>query len=473
MKLQTFTVLLGATVLFLGCDDDDDGGMMPCAVEGGMLTGGPFAFTLDGLPDAIDTLTLEGASGASRVYLVTDADGTILGIQPTLDELRRGVDFDQNDAGTCNIYNMSFQTGVVGADVGLNLADVTGCFELSNAIEVARTPCPAVGGTLDSTSFAFVIDGTADFLSGIELSGAEGDEIDYVLTGADTTLISVIDDLDSLTAVDFDAFDAGDYLVWALARNSDLVGADAGAPVGDVAGCFALSNALAIGVTCPAAGGKLTGGPFLFRIDGTADFLGDDELGLTDAVGETTVFVVTDEEANILAIPEDYAALQEVNFDDAGTGQCLIWSLSFTGALEGAEVGQNAGDIVGCFGLSNSILVQRVCTASGGRLSGGPLAITADTIPDFINTDLVVLSGVEGQATTFVVTSADSTIVALPPDLAALDSTNLDDGAAGTSLIWHLSANGEITGAEIGNTPADIRGCWDLSNPIEVTRTAP
>ncbi len=37
-------------------------------------------------------------------------------------------------------------------------------------------------------------------------------------------------------------------------------------------------------------------------------------------------------------------------------------------------------------------------------------------------------------------------------------------------MIWHLSFDGTITGAEVGMNANNIQGCWSLSNPITVVR---
>ncbi|MFK7810583.1 MAG: T9SS type A sorting domain-containing protein, partial [Saprospiraceae bacterium] len=72
--------------------------------------------------------------------------------------------------------------------------------------------------------------------------------------------------------------------------------------------------------------------------------------------GTNSQWVVTDDQGNILGLPPSPEA---VNFDDAPAGTCLIWHLSFEDGLEGAMMGANAGDLVGCFNLSNPIEVIR------------------------------------------------------------------------------------------------------------------
>ena len=78
--------------------------------------------------------------------------------------------------------------------------------------------------------------------------------------------------------------------------------------------------------------------------------------------GENIEFqwVITDTDLNILGLPEG----PPFNFDDAGEGNCLIWHLAFdpenSNVLEVAESEEpNAGNLEGCFDLSNSITVVR------------------------------------------------------------------------------------------------------------------
>ncbi|MGB6150475.1 MAG: T9SS type A sorting domain-containing protein, partial [Pricia sp.] len=58
-------------------------------------------------------------------------------------------------------------------------------------------------------------------------------------------------------------------------------------------------------------------------------------------------------------LPPSLEAVGGVDFDGAGAGTCLIWHLRFEDGLQGAEMGLNANDLVGCYDLSNPIEVVR------------------------------------------------------------------------------------------------------------------
>ena len=124
------------------------GGGNDCLVQGGQLSGGPFAFAVDSVPDFVSGISLAGASGTNSTYVITDADGNILGLPPTLEAVE-GVNFDEAGAGVCLIWHLSFEEGLQNAEVGNNASQLEGCFELSNPIEVTRlggnTPTPSEG----------------------------------------------------------------------------------------------------------------------------------------------------------------------------------------------------------------------------------------------------------------------------------------------------------------------------------------
>jgi len=129
--------------------------------------------------------------------------------------------------------------------------------------------------------------------------------------------------------------------------------------------------------------GFLEGGPFTFCVDGEVDNVS----GITtdpNAVGTNRTFIVTDDQGVILGLPPTNAALQGVNFDDAGPGICLIWYLRYEDGIQGLEPGENANDLEGNFDLSNSISVDRQ-GPNGGMIMGGPFNFTVDGMPDMVS----------------------------------------------------------------------------------------
>jgi len=109
--------------------------------------------------------------------------------------------------------------------------------------------------------------------------------------------------------------------------------------------------------------GTLSGGPFTFTVDGTPDMVSGISLsGLSG--GDAQTYVITNPENKILGVPGDLAALEGVNFDDAGEGQCFIWHMTYSTGLTGLEKDNNISDLVGEYDLSNSIQVTRMANPS-------------------------------------------------------------------------------------------------------------
>ncbi|MFS4447694.1 hypothetical protein ACKWCA_13495, partial [Maribacter sp. 2307UL18-2] len=83
---------------------DDNVRVYRAQPEAGELLGGPFSFDVDGTPDMVSGLSLEGERmGSNSTFVITDDQGKILGLPPTLEAVE-GVDFDGAGAGTCLIW---------------------------------------------------------------------------------------------------------------------------------------------------------------------------------------------------------------------------------------------------------------------------------------------------------------------------------------------------------------------------------
>ena len=158
--------------------------------------------------------------------------------------------------------------------------------------------------------------------------------------------------------VNFDGAGAGVCLIWYLRYEDGLVGAAVDMNANDLQGAFDLSNSIQVNRRVPNAG-SISGGPFIFTVDGTADFVSGITLDDTDAVGDNSTWVITDDTGKILGLPPTLADVEGVNFDGAGAGVCLIWYLRYQDGLAGAAVDMNANDLQGAFDLSNSIMVTR------------------------------------------------------------------------------------------------------------------
>ncbi len=330
-----------------------------------------------------------------------------------------------------------------------------------------------IAGVIDGGPFTFCIDGIADNVSGITLdsSDAVGTNSTWVITDDTGLILGLPPTLEAVEGVNFDEAGAGVCLIWYLRFEDGLQGAEMGMNANDLVGSFSLSNSLTVTRNMLPTAGVISGGPYEFAVDGTADFVTDLAIDATNATGSNRTWVITDEDLNILGLPPTLEAVEGVNFDEAGPGVCLIWYLRFEEGLQGAEVGMNAGELEGCFALSNSITVTRTCSAKAGVISGGPYMFTAnDGTADFA-TDLAIdTSGAAGKNSTWIVTDANGNILGLPPTLADARMVNFDTAGTGTCLIWYLRYEDGIQGLEMGMNANDFKGCFALSNALEVVR---
>ena len=410
--------------------------------------------------------TLEGNTGSNSQWVVTDIEGNILGLPPS----PYVVDFDGAGEGTCLVWHLSFDGALEGAAMGNNASDIVGCYSLSNPIKVVRNSVVADGGTLTGGPFEYCVgDGVSDKIpeGAITLEGNTGSNSQWVVTDIEGNILGLPP---SPYVVDFDGAGEGTCLVWHLSFNGELEGATMGNNASDIVGDYDLSNSIEV-VRNQPMGGTLTGGPFEYTVgDGVSDKIPEGAITLEGNTGSNSQWVVTDIEGNILGLPPSPYV---VDFDGAGEGTCLVWHLSFDGVLEGAAMGNNASDIVGCYSLSNPIKVIRrnrvepICDVNGGYLKAGGLYLfcEGDGIDDFATgIELKANTGLNSQ---WIVTDVEGNILGLPP---TPDVVNFDGAGPGVCLIWHLSFD-TMYGVEKGNNIfISLSGCYDLSNPIPVFR---
>ena len=455
-------------------------GINPCDVDGGMISTdqGLSELTIcadDGISDAIQVLTV-GASG-DRIFLITDASGTILATTESA-----VFDFEGQGAGICLIWNLSFTDPVFGIVVGQNAADLQGCHELSNPITVTReidcapAVCEAVGGVIAidaSDAIVCVDDGINDNIQ-VSLTNNVGNST-WVATDENGVILA----LQSGSTFNFEGRGAGRCLIWHLSSIGTIQGAEVGNNASDITGCFSLSNSITIirevncGVQpCDVEGGSITTTSGLTELTLCVDDNISDMVSavVTGNSGSST-WIVTDMSGNILLVMNE----PSFDFEGTGAGECRIWHLSLRDPIIGLGVGRNVSGIDGCLSLSNPITVTReigcgeqICEVDGGAivLQDGSIATTV-CVDDGINDQLVaIVSGSQGSSSLWVITDADGIILETSTDA----NFNFEGSSAGVCLIWNLSFDGVLTGTAVGDNANNIEGCHDLSNPITITR---
>ena len=214
-------------------------------------------------------------------------------------------------------------------------------------------------GILQGGPFTFCVDGELDFVNGISTdANSVGTNSTFVITDESGNILGLPPTLEALGGVDFDEAGPGICLIWYLRYENGIQGLEPGENASNLSGSFDLSNSITVDRRGPN-GGTIAGGPFNFTVDGMPDMVSGISLDGTQ-MGTNRSWVITDDQGNILGLPPTLNDVENVNFDDAGVGVCLIWYLRYEDGLEGATVGANANFLEGCFSLSNPIIVNRL-----------------------------------------------------------------------------------------------------------------
>lgn len=421
----------------------------------------------DGLAETYDFRT--STLAMPFAFLITDENNIILEVS-----IDNTLSFEGLGVGNYRVWAFSW-LGQITAEPGQNAetADLaTICGNLStNFIPVINyVPDGGMVSTEAGSTSVFICpdDGISDVLSFASTGDMTAGYV-YLLTDPDNNIIEIIDG----NSYDFDLLEEGNYRVWGLAYAGGLL-----AQAGDNAAttqlaeeCFSLSdNFVDISRALP------DGGTVALE-DGTAEALVcvndglPDELVFTNQTMATApyAYLVTDEDNVILSVVTG----NSFDFEDAPTGICRVWGLSYTGALTATE-GEDAAatDLSdGCFNLSDNFIVVDRQEADGATVrldDGGDEAFVCvgDGVPDelgFVNT-----SG-GADAYTYLVTDTANNILALAPD----GSFDFEGADVGICRVWGLAYGGNLL-AEAGDNAATAvlaDGCFGLSeNFITVRR---
>ena len=304
----------------------------------------------DGRPDNID-VTLTGNRGGFNRWVITDANGNVLALPGN-----PPFNFEGLPAGTCFLSNISFEDGIGTLAVGVNVNTITGCTSLSNSIPVNKRDITPASVTLEDGSLAIGIcleDNVSNSV-GVISTGGNGNNGQYVITDdAGNILVA-----DATFPFDFTNAGPGVCRVYFVSFD-DITGLSAGSSIFNLDGCFALSNFVIVSRDVSNGGTIiLDNGATETTIcvgEGVDDLIGATLTGGT-TVGNNNRWVITDDNNNVLGLP----SAPPFNFENAGPGTCLVWNLNSAGTLTGLAMGGNLSDLMGCYSLSNALVVNRI-----------------------------------------------------------------------------------------------------------------
>jgi hypothetical protein len=216
-------------------------------LNAGVISGGPYEFTVDGMPDMVSGISLDDTdvTGTIQTWIITDDQNNILGLPPMLSNVE-GVDFDGAGAGVCLIWHLTYEEGLTGLAAGNNVSDFEGFYGLSNPITVTRNSLDA--GTLSGGPYSFMVDGTPDMVTGVMLDATtvNGSNQTYVITDDAGNILGLPPTLEAVQGVDFDGAGAGVCYIWHLTYEDGITGLAVGNNANDLDGFFDLSNFLTV-----------------------------------------------------------------------------------------------------------------------------------------------------------------------------------------------------------------------------------
>ena len=411
-----------------------------CTANGGVIsTNDPTTICAgDEIEDPIN-VTFEDVVGMNSIFVITDEEGNVLGAQT-----ESVFDFDESGSGVCLIWHLSYDDEV-NIEV-TNADELEGCFDLSNSIAITRNQ--PIGGVISTEDETNICLGQGQSVN-VTIEDVAGTNSLFVITDQNLNILGS----QTETTFSFEEAGAGTCLIWHLSYEDgvDLNVSNAA----DLTGCYSLSNSIEINRTA------INGG-IISTDDPTTICIGQEQtvtVTFEEVVGTNSVFVITDEDLNVLSSQAETT----FNFEEAGIGTCLIWHLSYEDGVD-LDI-SNAADLEGCFSLSNSIEVTRNEPQGGVISTADDTNIcTSDGMEDLITVDF---EGVAGSSSLFVVTDTDLNILSTSEE----NVLNFEGAPAGTCLIWHLSYEDDV---DLTVTNAgDLTGCFSLSNSIEVIRSAP
>ncbi|MEO1449572.1 MAG: hypothetical protein AAFV07_08570, partial [Bacteroidota bacterium] len=315
----------------------------------------------------------QNAFGTRFCYVVTDNNGTVLGI-PTANT----VDFGPAGPGECWVWGLAF-TGNLTIQYGGNISAMAlsdGCYDLSdNFVAVFRDSVD--GGTVtdiagNDTAFYCIsgAGGTGSSVIEFASQNAAGGNFSYVVTDASGTILGIPPG----NMVDFGPAGPGECWVWGLSYTGSLT-----AQLGDNAsmvalsdGCYDLSDNFVVVFRDSVDGGTVTdlaGNDTAYYCISGAGGTGSSviEFASQNASGTNFTYVVTDAAGTILGVPP----ANTVDFGPAGPGECWVWGLSYTGELT-AQLGDNAAMVAlsdGCYDLSDNFVVVFRDSVDGGTVT--------------------------------------------------------------------------------------------------------
>ncbi|MFK7937627.1 MAG: SdrD B-like domain-containing protein [Saprospiraceae bacterium] len=371
---------------------------------------------------------------------------------------------------TPNVSTNNQATGLdSNTDYSVQITDERGCVLTLTDLSITSNcvdGCTADAGLINTTDDR-VICNQDDTSNEINLTAiGNSGEYRYVVTTTEGTIL----DITTQSSYDFSDADAGTYLIYGVAFNDNIPNLTNGTNINELTGCNDISNQIAITLLsadecsqsgCTVDGGTITtsGNLMPCTSDDSPDVI---TISATNTSGQYT-YVLTDDNLIILEINDT----PSFDIDGRPAGMYRLWGLAFDNTIIGATVGSSAGNLMGCFDLSNAVNVSVIndCGSNDGSSVDSSIGTYAGTLDDNICIPVRINGFTEISSFQFTF-GYDGSIIDLVEirniNPALTDYNSPDDFTAnpmGISTSWETSAANGVTLAD-GATLFEL--CFDL-----------
>jgi len=133
----------------------------------------------------------------------------------------------------------------------------------------------------------------------------------------------------------------------------------------------------------------------------------------------------------------------------------------------GLIIGNTLDSLSGNYNLSNALIISKSFIEASSIMTSDSLTELTITVGDgIIDLIEVIVSGGTGDSSIWVITDTLGNI------LDILDSSPFDfeSSGGGVCQIWNLNYADGITGLIVSSNLALVEGCYEISNPIEISK---
>lgn len=397
--------------------------------------------------DSIQTQA-SGVIGDKQTLVITDLNNNIIN---TIEGYK--IDPASLNVDTAYIYNLSYYDAVP-INIDTSISSLEGCLDLGDPMVLIFQRINGGSVTFedgDSTKISCI----GDNLDSLLLLDTLGHIFSYIIADQDSSIIIFGPRISDLG---IDTLSAGKYCIWHLS-STEGVPLSIGNNISNLTGCVDLSNKLNLEIQQSINDlDIITLDSIIVNCDN--DFVRNIYITPSDTSGLSKYYVVIDTAGNIISI-------EDTSMFIIGDGQYEIIQLGFNTIPENFQTSTNLLNLRGCFGFSNTLLIESQI------FDGGQVSISGLDQIDFcgigVTSDSLypTLSSRGSPNSIWIVTDDEGLVLDTFNTLPVI----IDNNGPDICYIQHIAYLDGISLPEIDSALTNIDGCYDISNQIQVSKT--